>query len=386
MTRIINIVPSIAEEASGPSYSVVRLCESLILAGDDAVLVALDWKPLAFPPNFLHTFQVGVGPRRLGRSPQMYQWLSAQCANNRVNVLHNHGMWQANSLYPAWLFRKNSNICLVYSPRGALSEWAMSHGSILKKLFWPLLQRPALQKASCFHATAESEYEDIRRLGFKQPVAVIPNGIDIVSITPKNFEKIRVLLFLGRIHKKKGLDILLRSWREVQSLYPNWRVVIAGGDEGYNGTKGYLKEMQLLSKELGLVRVQFVGNLYGAEKMNAYRSAELFVLPTYSENFGLTVAESLAAGTPVIVSKGAPWHDLNERGAGWWIDIGVKALVDCLKEAMSRTPAELGAMGERGRSWMQRDFTWSSGGKKMAETYRWLCDSSLPVPPWVRLN
>jgi len=100
----------------------------------------------------------------------------------------------------------------------------------------------------------------------------------------------------------------------------------------------------------------------------------------------MTVAESLAAGTPVIVSKGAPWEGLTERCAGWWIDIGVTPLVDCLKEAMSRTPAELAAMGDRGRLWMQRDFSWDGVGEKMIATYRWLCDRSLPVPPWVYLD
>ena len=383
--KIIHIVPSVAEEASGPSYSVVRLCESLLGQQHLLTLVALDLKTSLVTLPFLKTFPIGFGPVRLGRSPGMYRWILERCLASDVEILHNHGMWQMNAVYPSWATGYH-NVQLIYSPRGAFSEWAMRNGSNAKIFFWYLIQRPALWRANCFHATAKSEYEDIRRLRFRQPVAIIPNGIDIPEVNSESHGEFRTLLFLGRIHKKKGLDILLLAWREVQSNYPNWRIVIAGGDTGYSIKSGYLSEMQLLAKELGLVRIEFVGTLYGCEKTSAYQDAELFVLPTHSENFGMTVAESLAAGTPVIVSKGAPWEGLTERGAGWWIDIGVTPLVDCLKEAMSRTPAELAAMGGRGRLWMQRDFSWNGVSEKMTATYRWLCDKSLPGPPWVQLD
>lgn len=383
--RLVHIVPALSEEASGPSYSVVRLCESLIAERHVLTLAALDWAPLAKTPPFLKVFPFGMGPKRIGRSPAMAKWLSDSCLAGDVDVLHNHGMWQMNAVYPARAARRG-NVQLVYSPRGALSEWAMSHGSKAKEIFWPLLQQPALQQATCFHATAESEYEDVRRMGFAQPVAIIPNGIDLPSLPHKLNGAKRTLLFLGRIHPKKGLDVLLSAWRVVQEQFPHWRLIIAGSDDGYNGSSGYLDELLVLVRTLGIERAEFVGNLYGAEKTRAYSNAEIFVLPTHSENFGMTVAEALAAGTPAIVSKGAPWSGLAQEGAGWWIDIGVDPLVASLKDAMSRSPAALGAMGERGRAWMQRDFSWNGIGGRMSATYEWLCDRSLPVPPWVRLD
>ncbi len=372
-------------EASGPTYSVLRLCESLLNEQQVLTLAALDWAPLPKRPGFLKTFPIGYGPRRLGRSPEMLRWLSERCSSGEVNVLHNHGMWQMNAVYPAWAV-KSSNVQLVYSPRGAFSEWAMQHGSFVKRLFWPVLQRPAARAANCFHATAESEYRDIRRLGFTQPVAIIPNGIDLPIPHHRQECDQRTLLFLGRLHVVKGLDLLLPAWGAVQKAFPQWRLVIVGGDDGYYGVSGYLGELMAKVQALGLERVEFRGPLYGEEKLQAYRDADLYVLPSYSENFGMTVAEALAIGTPALVSKGAPWADLEVNGAGWWFDVGVAPLVDCLRDAMCRTPLALNAMGERGRTWMEKDFAWNGIGSKMAATYRWLCDKNLPVPPWIRLN
>lgn len=383
--KAIHVVPAISEESSGPSYSVVRLCESLISQGHDVKLAAMELAKMSSKLSFLETFPVGWGPRRLGRSPAMLHWLEDQMQTNHPQILHNHGMWQMNAIYPGWVTKKyNAN--LVISPRGGLSEWAMQHGSIVKKLYWPLLQRPALIPATCFHATAISEYEDIRRLGFRQPVAIIPNGIDIPNIAHKVHQNFRTILFLGRLHPKKGLDMLLSAWRMVQDRFPEWQLSIAGGDVGYFGKSGYLHELQMQAEKLALKRFNFVGELRGIEKTRAYQNAELFVLPTYSENFGMTVAEALATGTPVIVTKGAPWGGLEKQGAGWWIDIGVDPLVACLEDALSRTPAALDVMGMSGRLWMETEFSWMRIGMQMVETYRWLNDKSLPVPACVRVE
>lgn len=383
--RVIHVVPGVSEEASGPSYSVVRLCESLIAQGQDVTLAALEWAPMASPPPFLKTFPLGWGPRRLGRSTAMRRWLDEQVLSGNVDVLHNHGMWQMNSVYPGWAATKG-NINLVVSPRGAFSSWAMRSGSFLKRAFWPLLQYPALTATTCFHATAGSEYEDIRRMGFRQPVAIIPNGIDIPDLQPKAPGDSRILLFLGRIHPVKGLDMLLPAWRVVQDRFPEWRLVIAGNDDGYYGRSGYLDELHILVQKLGLKRIEFIGEQRGVNKLKAYQDADLFVLPSYSENFGVTVAEALAAGTPAIVTKGAPWGGLIKQDAGWWVDIGIDSLAACLENALSRSSDELGVMGMRGRCWMESEFSWSRIGEQMADTYRWLLDKSLPVPAWVHVE
>ena len=172
----------------------------------------------------------------------------------------------------------------------------------------------------------------------------------------------------------------------MQDQFPKWVLKIVGSDDGYHDPSGYLDQIKRQASDMGLKRVSFVGPLFGDDKLQAYADADLYVLPSYSENFAVTVAEALSMETPSIVSKGAPWSGLEAHGAGWWIDIGVDPLVHCLHDALSRSPEDLAAMGRRGREWMQRDFSWSGIGEKMAETYRWLCDPSRPVPPWVRLD
>jgi len=382
--RVIHIIPAITEEASGPSYSVVRLCESLIESGEDLRLAAMDWATIPSIPAFMRVFPIGFGPRRLGRSPKMCRWLMGKTAEGKVDVIHNHGMWQMNAVYPGWA-AKVQKTKLVVSPRGTFSTWAMSHGSRFKRIFWALIQRPALVQASCFHATAEAEHGEIRRLGFKQPVAIIPNGIDVPELCPKTQTGLRTLLFLGRIHPVKGIDVLLNAWAGVMHRFPDWRLLVVGTDKGYDKQVGYLEQMKALAAKLQLKRAEFAGPLYGEAKRSAYQEADLFVLPTHSENFGMTVAEALAAGTPTIVTKGAPWHGLETHRAGWWIDIGIEALVVCFKKAMSQTPDELARRGINGREWMIKEFSWQTVGQRMSQTYLWLIEGG-EVPPWVRIN
>ncbi len=382
--RVVQCVPSVSAESSGPSYSVVRLCESLIAEGQDVTLATLDLSPGSPRPIFVKAFSIGLGPRRLGRSPAMKKWLDEKVMSNGVELIHSHGMWQMNAVYPGW-YAKKGNVPLVVSPRGALSEWAMQNGSKAKSLFWSLLQRPSFENVACFHATAESEYEDIRRLGFHQPVAIIPNGIDTPTIVAAPEGTSRTLLFLGRLHPKKGLDILLPAWEAVETAFPEWRLVIVGSDNGHYGVSGYLDELCRQAQQLDLKRIEFLGELRGTEKMKAYQQADMFVLPTYSENFGLTVAEALAAGTPAIVTTGAPWAELDTCGAGWSIEIGVDPLIDCLRSALAQPRCVLREMGKAGQAWMNAEFSWVSIGHRMARTYEWLvgCGSR---PEWVRMD
>lgn len=372
--RVTHIVPAISNEASGPSYSVVRLCESFVADGQDVTLAALDWAPMLEQPAFLKTFPLGLGPRRLGRSPAMKRWLAAESGS--MEVIHNHSLWMMPNVYSGQIARQYK-IPLVVSPRGTLSEWAMQSGSMVKKVFWPLLQYPSIVHATCFHATANSEYEDIRRMGFRQPVAVIPNGIDIPELLPKVEKDRRTLLFLGRIHPVKGLDILLPAWGEVQNRFPDWYLKIVGPDN-----RGYLTEMQRLANELRLQRIEFSGALFGDKKWRAYRDADIFILPSYSENFGMSVAETLAAGTPAIVSKGAPWSELNTHNAGWWIDIGVDPLVACLEQALEKSRDTLIEMGLHGRKWMEEDYSWEHVGTQLIETYLWILHGN-NKPTWI---
>jgi glycosyltransferase involved in cell wall biosynthesis len=374
--KVIHVIPSIEEEASGPAYSVPSLSNAMRNAGTESCLVSTVSNQVEEAAGF-KTFSRRRFPYRVGRSPEMYRWLCQEVSSGAIDIVHNHGIWMMPNVYPGWVTR-GSQTPLVVSPRGTFSEWAMNHSKAVKIPFWHVFQKRAISGAALFHATSEGEYGDIRRLNFRQPIAVIPNGVDLPLLDEPRFGARRSLLFLGRVHPVKGVDNLLRAWAALESRFEDWDLRIVGpGDEGY------LRELDGLATSLRVTRATFDGSLYGAAKEQAYRSADLFVLPTHSENFGIAVAEALAAGCPVITTKGAPWSGLREHGAGWWIDIGVDPLRRALEVAMSKPRQELAAMGSRGRSWMERDFSWDKIATQMIEAYRWLREGGVS-PDWIR--
>ena len=177
--KVIQVVPHVGNEASGPTYSVVRLAQSLADAGDDVLLLSVKDGLLPESARFKHQiFPKSKFPSMLWRSPGLYRALKTEALNS--DLIHSHSMWVMPNVYPGWVSRLKS-IPLVVSPRGTMSSWALSNSAIKKRLFWWVLQKSALERAVCLHATAEQEYRDIRSAGFKQPVCVIPNGVDILN-------------------------------------------------------------------------------------------------------------------------------------------------------------------------------------------------------------
>jgi glycosyltransferase involved in cell wall biosynthesis len=242
------------------------------------------------------------------------------------------------------------------------------------------MQRRALEQADLLHATSEVEYREIREHGFKAPVAIIPNGIDLPDLMfDRPTAPHHTLLFLSRIHPTKGIDRLLQAWRQLQHVHLDWRLQVVG-----RGEPSHEREVRELAESLQLVRLEFLGPLYGADKSWAYFDADLFVLPTHSENFGMVVAEALAHGCPAVVSQGAPWSGLDGEGCGWWVKHDVPSLIEALDVAMSMPPEVLDAMGKKGRFWMNRDFGWKSVAERMEACYRWRLDGGMR-PECVRM-
>jgi glycosyltransferase involved in cell wall biosynthesis len=375
--KVVHVVPGIGREAAGPSYAVVRLCEALNTKGCEVKLAVLGGEPELELPPFVHQFPVQGFPARLGRSLAMKRWLLDEVGSG-TELIHNHFLWKMPSIY-AGIAARHRNVPMLLSPHGTLAPWALNQSKWVKKLFWRLKQSEVLSSATCFHATSHQEYLDIRKQGFKQPVCIIPNGIDIPA-RKRHFKQCaeKNLLFLGRLHPVKGVERLLKAWESVESNFQGWRLQIVGA-----GESAYVEKVYQWSTTLN--RVDWLGPKYGLEKTSIFEQANLYVLPTYSENFGLTVAEALAAGTPVIVTKGAPWPGLKDFQAGWWIEQGTEPLVACLNQAMKLSEGELAEMGERGKQWMQRDFPWSRIAKDMSDVYRWLLSSG-ERPSCVRVD
>lgn len=356
------IVASVDDEASGPSYSVTALAAALGRAGHDSAVMAVGRCALEAG--------LEVYPQDLSRLPVAKRLMisralvrAVEAAARQGAVLHMHGLWLAPNIHPARAARRHG-VPLVASPRGMLGAEAFAFSARRKRLVWALGQRHALEMAACFHATAQSEAEDIRCAGLTAPVAVIPNGIDIPGGDPE--PGARTALHLGRLHPKKGIDRLVTAWARVAERHPDWRLRIVGPSE-----IGYRDTLERQVQELGAPRVVFDGPLYGTDKLVAYQQAGLFVLPTLNENFGMVVAEALAAGIPAICTKGAPWSGLEAERCGWWVDHGPDAMAVALDAALELPDAERMAMGARGRDWMARDFGWDGIAKRMATVYAW---------------
>jgi len=387
--RVVHVIAGLEAAHGGPSYSVPRLCAALAASGTQTALFSVSAERTVAAASQ----DAGYCDRRFGWDYAAMPVLRRlRCSSGLVSalrwsapaahVVHNHGLWLMPNVQAARVARA-SRRPLCISPRGMLSPAALAFSARRKRMAWRLFQGPAIRDAACFHATSEQEYREIRAFGLPLPVAVIPNGIDIpdaAAAAPRRAPAGRIVLSLGRLHPKKNLDLLLRAWAMVEGCFPDWRLRLVGP-----GEQGYADRLRALASALRLERVSIEGPLYGEGKIAAYQAADLFVLPTLNENFGLTVAEALAAGTPVIATKGAPWSGLEDEGCGWWIDHGVEPLAAALSRAMEMPREALKAMGARGRAWMARDFSWDRVARDMLDMYRWLALGAAP-PATVRFD
>ena len=390
--RIVHLTDSISRLAGGLFESVRHLSQSVHAVGGTnlSVLALADSRSAEDAPPWdpipTRVYEV-LGPAAFGYAPELLPNLLAQNAA----LLHVHGLWKYPSMAANHWHRKLRRPYIV-SPHGMLEPWALKQSRAKKRIALWLYQGACLRNATCLRATSEMEMERIRAAGFRNPVALIPNGVEMppawaVRSSPpagvgrdgKLYASLRTALFLSRLHPKKGLLNLIEAWSRLSKetaagsrarglLTEGWRLVIVGPDEGK-----HLARVRHAVHLAGLERcVEFHGEAWGDARWQFYRDADLFVLPTYSENFGLVIAEALACRIPVITTRAAPWEHLESHKCGWWIETGVAPLITALRQALATAPLELYAMGERGRDLVTKLYAWEPIGLRMAETYRWM--------------
>jgi glycosyltransferase involved in cell wall biosynthesis len=369
--KVSHVIAGLAVHNGGPSYSVPRLCTSLTLNGCHTELLSVQehGSPILDQATFFRQDAPSLPVfSTLRLSGALRQALEKRAAE--ANIVHNHGLWLMPNVYAGHAAR-NAGTPLVVSPRGMLAKAALRYSPLKKKIFWATLQRRAFDGAALWHATSAEEAENIRTFGIRAPIAIIPNGIDIpeYTATHSDLASRRTLVFMSRLHPKKGLEGLIEAWSRLEQERPDWDLVIAGPDEG-----GYEVRLKAQAAQAGCRRISFTGPVYGSGKADLLKRSDLFVLPTQNENFGLVVGEALAAGIPSIVTKGAPWSGLESEACGWWIDHGLQPLLGALRSATAASASVRREMGLHGRAWMARDYGWDAIAEEMICVYRWITE------------
>lgn len=368
--KVLHVISGISRKAGGPSRSSQGLVAALCKAGVDAWIYPFD----------------NADPWILGVR-KFTQTLSTQTLKH-FDLVHIHGVWDLRLHKLAVLCRK-AGVPYVIAPRGMLEPWSLKQKWLKKRIARFLYQDRDLKKAAALHATAESEAEQFRKLGFKNYCIVSPNGVNLPEGDLGLGERCRCTadcrraLFVSRMHPKKGVLELVEAWGRVvvsrqSSVVSGWKCELVYTVSG-ELEKEYEAKVKARVKELGLDdQFIFTGALNDDEKWAAYARADVFVLPTYSENFGIVVAEALWAGVPVITTKGTPWSELEEYKCGKWIDLPAEgsnpsaweALDEALVSVMAMSDAERGEMGMRGRKLVEEKYTWDAVCKAMVDGYK----------------
>jgi len=378
--RILHVTPSFAPAWSygGPIYTVLHLCEALVRAGCDVRVLTTDAdgprKVLNVDKKREVQFSERLRVRYCRRSmpdavsipllrllPRYVRW---------ADVVHLTAIYSFPTI-PTLMAAKISNKPLVWSPRGSLQRWEGSTRPQVKAV-WERICRAAAPDKLILHATSLEEAEESRSHFPSAATNVIANGVDIPTVnrSKRPGEALRVL-YLGRLHPKKGIDNLLAACKLLESRGVRFTLTIAGsGDESYETT------LKLEIDRLGLSdSVKMIGAVEGEAKRATFENADLVVVPSYTENFGMIVAEALAHAVPVVASKGTPWQRLEEIGCGLWVENDRETLADAITR-ISRLPLE--EMGQKGRRWMVDEFSWDRIASEMLDCYRSLAPGDVP--------
>lgn len=358
MLHVIQTIDSLDSSKGGPSRTVLELSRSL--SQGQGVKVSL-----------VSSEGIVGGLRR------------ARLANPSLKALvHDNGLWLRSNLMSAvgcHLLR----LPRVLTPHGMLEPWAYNHHRARKRVAMALYQRRCIATAAALHATNQQEAANIRNMGFANPIAVVANGVAMPP--PKadvscNGE--RTALFLSRLHPVKGILELIEAWSIVRPEH--WKLRIVGPDE--NGFKKTVADRIAQHK---LCRtVELFGEADDVQKWNHYHQAQLFVLPSHSENFGLVIGEALACGIPVITTTATPWTRITTQDCGWVIPPKVPALSEALRAATSLSPDRLAAKGRNGRDWIPREFSWNHIAREMHHFYAWVSNgcAHASAPAFVMLD
>ena len=382
--KVVHCIKNLDKSSGGPSRSLPTLCASLQRKNVKIDVVAYNSKEPNIELLQQNEVTVDLVKPQQNIFDKLFCFNYIQQINNDVNLVHLHNLWTLE-LHNVAKYCREKKIPYIWSPRGTLEPWSLSQKKYKKKIALFLYQKFDLNRATCIHATAKMEAIHLRALGFTNPIAVIPNSIEVDNYPLKKWNNLpnrkKTLLFLSRIHPKKGLLILFEAWKLLpETIRMHWELVIAGeGNSEYslNGLKSLIK-----SKYCNL-GIKVVGPQYGVDKIKTYHSADIFILPTYSENFGMVIAEAMCCGVPVITTRGTPWEILEKENIGWWVEASISSLISTMQKALSLSTEELKQKGIRSRNIIMQEYSSSVISSKYKELYEWVLFINNKTPDFI---
>lgn len=285
----------------------------------------------------------------------------------KPDIIHVNGCWNPQC---SWIifWAKKAGYPVVLSPHGMLEPWDIKKNYWTKKLPALILyQKRSVQISDAIVATAETEKNNLLALGYNNNVHIIPNGIITDNIKcKKSWNEKKQILFLALYRKNKGIDILLQAISKIKNQLQGWTINIAGIEADYT-----IKDLQKMALQLNISNlVNITGPLFGEDKWNAYRNADVFILPTLNENFGIVIAESYLCGTPVITTKGAPWKLIEDYQCGWWIDRTLDNLIKAILDFIATGPDDRMKMGLTGAQLVKDNFSSHVIAQRMLDLYK----------------
>jgi poly(glycerol-phosphate) alpha-glucosyltransferase len=393
LPRVAYCVGGLYSESSGVGRIVCDLANAVGAIGRPITIYTATCPGREVVQGMLHpstqcVAMPGRWMKRLFYSPGLRRLLADVVCD--VEVVHNHSVWMLPNHYASAAARRWKKP-VVFTAHGTLEPWALGRSRLKKRLVGRWFQDRDLREAACIHVNSTAEVAGVRAYGLRNPIAIVPNGVDLGFFERQPEAQGTFLarhpelrhrpycLFLSRLHEKKGLAHLLQAWARVCREFRDWMLVIAGPDNGFEG------EVRRAVAELNLVHsVRLTGPLYGDDKLDALRSGSFLVLPSFSEGFPMVLLEALACRLPVLFTPGCNFPEIATAEAGVQVEPDAESTERGLRDLLSMSDCERRQMGGNGRALVESAYTWEQVARQMIEVYCWLAGGG-PPPERIQL-
>lgn len=375
--KILTFITSLSLSAGGPSRSVPMMAKGLANNGVDITLMTVRSEDMN-----IHALENSNVKLKILEKNYNIKEVEDFIVSEKFDIIQGQSIWDPR-YHKIKIIADKNNIPYITTPRGMLEPWSLEQKKWKKKMALWLYQFKDLQTSACIFTTAELEAQHIRKLGINAPLSIIPNGIEIDNYQCRTSIKDvkKQVLFLSRIHEKKGIELLLDAWKSISNINQGWELVISG-----NGDENYIKSLKEKIANLDLQNnTRIIPPTFGKEKYQLYCESSLFILPSYSENFGMVIAEAMSCGVPVITTNNTPWKSLNDGykynnkecpKLGWCIDLNKENIIKALEEAIHLDENTLYEMGQFSSKYIKEHFDYMSVAQKVKKLYEWILGQS----------